>query len=253
MLGPATRIAEFIADADKEYRVEIAFGLATDTGDRYGRVVEDRGAVPMARAQLAAALAQFTGTITQVPPMASAVHVAGRRLYEHARRGSVVDAPPRQVQIFRLDILEIHEEPPAHAWLHVVCSKGTYIRRLCADLGEALGSRAHAQFMVRTRVASHRLEHALTLEELQGRAASGGLGEALLPADVALVDLPAVDLTPAQRQAVMHGQGLPLFKLAGWQALMQVRAVRLRDAQGLLAIGRVEQGVLRPFKVLREW
>lgn len=252
VLGPATRIAEFIADADKEYRVEVAFGLSTDTGDSYGGVVRDRGAVPVSRAQLAAVLGQFTGTITQVPPMASAVHVGGRRLYEHARRGSVVDAPPRQVQIFRLDILEIHEEPPSRAWLHVVCSKGTYIRRLCADLGEALGSGAHAQFMVRTRVASHRLEHALTLEELQGRAASGTLDEVLLPADVALMDLPAVDLTPAQRQAVMHGQGLPLFKLAGWQALMQVRAVRLRDAQGLLAIGRVEQGVLRPFKVLRE-
>lgn len=252
VLGPATRIAEFIADADKEYRVEVAFGLSTDTGDSYGRVVRDSGAVHVARAQLAAVMEQFTGTITQVPPMASAVHVGGRRLYEHARRGIVVEVPPREVQIFGLDILEIHEDPPSRAWLHVVCSKGTYIRRLCADIGEVLGSGAHAQFMVRTRVASHRLEHALTLEELHDRAAAGGLGEVLLPADAALVDLPAVDLTPAQRQAVMHGQGLPLFKLAGWQALMQVRAVRLRDTQGLVAIGKVEQGVLRPFKVLRD-
>lgn len=252
VLGRTTRVAEFIADADKEYRVEMVFGRSTDTGDAYGAVIRDTGLVRIAREQLVAVLPQFTGTIEQIPPMASAVRVGGRRLYEHARQGSVVEAPPREVQIYRLEILDLDEGPPARAWLHVVCSKGTYIRRLCADIGDALGFGAFAQFMVRTRVASHRLEHAQTLEELRDATASGTLTGALQSADEALGDLPAVDLTPAQRQAVMQGQGLPLFKVPNWQAIMRARAVRLRDAQGLVAIGKVEQGVLRPFKVLRE-
>lgn len=252
VLGRATRVAEFIADADKEYRVEIVFGRSTDSGDIYGQVVHERGAVRVGRDELAAILPQFTGTIEQVPPMASAVHVAGRRLYEHARRGSIVEAPPREVRIFRIEVLEMDEGPPSRARLHVECSKGTYIRKLCADIGSALGSGAFAQFMVRTRVGTHRLEQSLTLEELTQRATSGTLAEAMQPADAALDDLPAVDLTPAQRQAVLQGQGLPLFKAPNWQALMQARAVRLRDSQGLVAIGKVEQGVLRPFKVLRE-
>ena len=252
VLGRATRVAEFIADADKEYRVEIVFGRSTDTGDAYGEIVREGAPARVGRDELTAVLHRFTGRIEQVPPMASAVHVGGRRLYEYARQGSTVEAPPREVHIFRIDILEVREGPPAGAWLHVVCSKGTYIRRLCTDIGEAIGSGAYAQFMVRTRVAAHHLDETLTLEEIDRLASSGDLTRALQPTDAALGDLPAVDLTPSQRQAVLHGQGLPLFKVADWQALMQARAIRLRDTQGLVAIGKVEQGVLRPFKVLRE-
>lgn len=252
VLGRATRVAEFIADADKEYRVEIVFGRSTDTGDVYGEVVREGDPGRVTRDELAAVLHRFTGRIEQVPPMASAVHVGGRRLYEYARQGSTVEAPPREVHIFRIDILEMREGAPAGAWLHVACSKGTYIRRLCTDIGDAIGSGAYAQFMVRTRVAAHRLEETLTLEEIDRLTASGDLPRVLQPTDAALADLPAVDLTPAQRQAVLHGQGLPLFKVADWQTLMQARAIRLRDSQGLVAIGKVEQGVLKPFKVLRE-
>jgi tRNA pseudouridine55 synthase len=252
VLGRATRVAEFIADADKEYRVEIVFGRSTDTGDAYGEIVRESLPARVGRDELTAILHRFTGRIEQVPPMASAVHVGGRRLYEYARQGSTVEAPPREVHIFRIDILEVREGPPAGAWLHVVCSKGTYIRRLCTDIGEAIGSGAYAQFMVRTRVAAHHLDETLTLEEIDRLASSGDLTRALQPTDAALGDLPAVDLTPSQRQAVLHGQGLPLFKVADWQVLMQARAIRLRDTQGLVAIGKVEQGVLRPFKVLRE-
>ncbi|MGH2435529.1 MAG: tRNA pseudouridine(55) synthase TruB [bacterium] len=252
VLGRATRVAEFIADADKEYRVEIVFGRSTDTGDAYGEIVRESIPARVGRDELTAILHRFTGRIEQVPPMASAVHVGGRRLYEYARQGSTVEAPPREVHIFRIDILEVREGPPAGAWLHVVCSKGTYIRKLCTDIGEAIGSGAYAQFMVRTRVAAHHLDETLTLEEIDRLASSGDLTRAIQPTDAALGDLPAVDLTPSQRQAVLHGQGLPLFKVADWQVLMQARAIRLRDTQGLVAIGKVEQGVLRPFKVLRE-
>lgn len=252
VVGRATRIAEFIADADKAYRVEAVFGRATDSGDAYGQVLFDRGPMGLDRRRLEATLPQFTGTITQIPPMTSAVRVAGRRLYEHARRGTVVEVPPRQVRVFSLDLLEFMDADPPRAHLHVGCSKGTYIRRLCHDIGEALGCGAYAAFMVRTRVGRYALEDAFTLEELHDLGGAGRFAEALHSADEALADLPAVDLSPAQRQAVMSGQPLPLFKVANWQALMQARAVRLRDASGLVALARVDAGVLKPFRVLRE-
>lgn len=250
-VGRATRLAEFITEADKEYRVEIVFGSATDTGDAYGATIA-RSDAPVSEAALRAVLPQFTGEIAQVPPMASAVHVGGRRLYELHRRGAQVDVPPRRVTVHRLELVEFVNDHPPRARLLVVCSKGTYIRGLCHDLGQTLGSGAHAAFMVRTRVGRYTLEGAATLEELSALAQAENLTAAIEPPDQALADLPAVDLTPLQRQAVLHGQPVPLFKVPGWQQLLQATVVRLRDHTGLVALARVEQGVLKPFKVLRE-
>lgn len=251
-VGRATRLAEFIAEADKEYRVEIVFGRATDTGDAYGATIVEGPDASVTEAALTTVLPQFTGEIAQVPPMASAVHVGGRRLYELHRQGTRVDVPPRRVTVHRLDLVEFLAQRPPRARLHVACSKGTYIRGLCHDIGQALGSGAHAAFMVRTRVGRYTLEGAETLAELAARAEAGDLAAAIEPPDRALADLPAVDLTPPQRQAVLHGQPVPLFKVPGWQQLLQATVVRLRDAQGLVALARVEQGVLKPFKVLRD-
>lgn len=251
-IGRATRIAEFLADADKEYRAEITFGRATDSGDVYGETVRETSDVRLEAQHLAAVLPRFMGEIEQVPPMASAVHVGGTRLYEHARRGTAVEVPPRRVRIFRLDLLEFIAGVPARARLHVACSKGTYIRRLCHDIGEALGCGAHASFMVRTRVGRYTLDAALTLEELQAMATAGRFADALQSVDEAMADLPAVELSAVQRRAVMHGQGVPLFKVANWQRLTSASLIRLRDAQGLVALARVENGLLKPFKVLRD-
>ena len=251
-IGRGTRIVEFLAEAEKEYRVEVTFGRATDTGDAYGETVHEATALHLDTRHVQSVLAQFTGEIEQVPPMASAVHVQGRRLYEHARRGAVVDVPPRRVQIFRLELVEFVRTSPPRAWLHVACSKGTYIRRLCHDIGDALGCGAHASFMVRTRVGQHRIDAAHTLEELAAHARAGRLADVLQPLDEAIGDLPAVELTPPLRRAVMHGHPLPLFKVAHWQRLIGARAVRLRDSGGLVALARVEAGMLKPFKVLRD-
>lgn len=250
-IGRATRIAEFVAETDKEYVVEISFGRATDTGDAYGAALAEReGGVT--DQSLRDVLPRFLGTIEQVPPMASAVHHGGRRLYELHREGAEAQVSPRRVEIHRLEVLDGPSGAPPHARLKVECSKGTYIRGLCHDIGEALGTGAYASFMVRTRVGRYALEEAHTLEELTARHEAGTLGDVVEDADHALGDLPAVDLTPQQRTAVLHGQGVPLFKVARWQALIQAKVVRLRDDKGLIALARVEQGVLRPFKVLRD-
>ena len=249
-VGRATRIAEFVAETDKEYLVEITFGRATDTGDAYGATVKESPA-PVTGDALRGVLPRFIGTITQVPPMASAVHYAGRRLYELHREGTAAAVPAREVTIHALDVLDPPAGDPPRARLRVGCSKGTYIRGLCHDIGVAMGTGAHASFMVRTRVGRYRLEEAHTLEELTALSAAGRLQEAVEDPDLALSDLPAVDLTIQQRTAVLHGQGVPLFKVAHWQTLIQAKVVRLRDPQGLVALARVEQGVLKPFKVLR--
>ncbi|HXF83388.1 MAG TPA: tRNA pseudouridine(55) synthase TruB [bacterium] len=248
-VGRATRLAEFIAESDKAYRVEVVFGRATDTGDAYGATLAEHSAAGLTGEQVASALERFVGEIEQVPPMASAVRYAGRRLYELRREGQTVEVPPRRVRVYQFELLEFWlRDGEARARLDVRCSKGTYIRGLCHELGAALGVGAHAAFMVRTRVGCYTLEDAHTLEEV----ATAGAAPLLRPPDEALAELPAVALTAPQRQAVLHGQGVPLFKVPGWQQLIQARVVQLRDEHGLVALARVEQGVLRPFKVLRE-
>jgi tRNA pseudouridine55 synthase len=249
-IGRATRIAEFVAETDKEYVVEITFGRTTDTGDAYGATIAE-APVSVTDETLRSVLTRFVGTIAQIPPMASAVHYAGRRLYELHREGTEAAVPPREITIHALDVIDPPTGIPPQARLRVACSKGTYIRGLCHDVGAAMGTGAYASFMVRTRVGRYRLEQAHTLEELTALSASGALAEAIEDPDLALSDLPAVDLTTQQRIAVLHGQGVPLFKVAHWQSLIQARVVRLRDPQGLVALARVEQGVLKPFKVLR--
>lgn len=250
-VGRATRIAEFLADADKEYWVEMTVGRSTDSGDVYGNVVRETAVDALTREDVEAVLPRFLGEIDQVPPMASAVHVGGERLYELARRGVTVDVAPRRVRISALELVEVLPSPP-RARLRITCSKGTYIRRLCHDLGEVLGVGAHATFMVRTRVGRHGLANAFTLEEVAALAEAQQLVGTLESLDAALAELPAVDLPPGQHQAVLHGQALPLFKVAHWQQLLGSRAVRVRDAKGLIALARVEAGVLKPFKVLRD-
>ncbi|MDQ7844091.1 MAG: tRNA pseudouridine(55) synthase TruB [Armatimonadota bacterium] len=248
VVGRATRLAEFVAVTDKEYLVEVTFGRATDTGDAYGATVAEHPTEGLTAERVREVLRSFMGEIEQVPPMASAVHVGGRRLYELRREGARVDVPPRRVTIYQLELVEFAAERPARGRLHITCSKGTYIRGLCHEIGTALGVGAHASFMVRTRVGRYLLEDAYALEELTPRS----LEDALESPEAALADLPAVELTAVQRQAVVHGQPVPLFKVPGWQRLVQADLVRLRDARGLVALARVEQGVLKPFKVLRE-
>lgn len=250
-IGRATRIAEFVAETDKEYVVEMTFGRATDTGDAYGAIVAERAA-SITVETLREILPRFTGTIEQIPPMVSAVHHEGRRLYELHRAGIPARVPPRQVTIHYLDVLDAPDGMPPRARLRVGCTKGTYIRGLCHDIGEALGTGAYASFMVRTRVGRYGLDGAHTLEELAAHKEAGTLADIIEDPDRALGDLPVVDLTPQQRTAVLHGQGVPLFKVAHWQSLIQAKVVRLRDPQGLVALARIEQGVLKPFKVLRD-
>ncbi|HXX37248.1 MAG TPA: tRNA pseudouridine(55) synthase TruB [bacterium] len=252
-LGRATRLSEFLTDADKEYRVEMRLGVTTDTGDAYGVPQSpsdpDAATRSVSRAELDAVLRRFTGEIQQIPPMVSAIHHAGTRLYRLARKGEVVEREARRVWIYRIDVLDASADGRT-VLLHVSCGKGTYIRKLCIDVGEALGVGGYAHFMVRTRAGQFELEDAATLDELEALAGRGALVDAIQPMDRAVSHLPAVDLPDRSVPEVLHGHPVPIWKL-GDARVSEDSPVRLRSRRGaLIALARVEEGVLRPFKVL---
>jgi tRNA pseudouridine55 synthase len=253
-LGRATRLSEFLTEADKTYRVELRLGVRTTTGDAYGEVLGAEPVEsnivrrPLSRPAVEAVLKRFVGEILQVPPMVSAIHHEGTRLYRLARRGETVDVQPRRVIVYRIDILSGDREW-TRMLLEVSCGKGTYIRKLCADIGDALGMGGYAHFMVRTRTGEFDLADASTLEELTGLASRGALQDALHSMDQAVNHLPAVDLPDRSISDVLHGHAVPVWKVGA--AAPEDTPVRLRSRRGaLVALARVEGGLLRPFKVL---
>ena len=195
-IGRATRAVEFAADADKEYIAGLKLGVVTNTQDATGEVVEERE-VSATRAELEAALAPFRGEIEQVPPMYSAIKINGKKLYELARKGKEVERKPRPVTIHALEVLD--EAPPEGAdyLLRVVCSKGTYVRTLCHDIGQALGCGGCMSSLRRTVAAGFTLEDSVTLAAVQA-AVDRGEGESLLlPVDHCFRDRPRLALKNA--------------------------------------------------------
>lgn len=166
-LGSATKLADLIGERDKEYVAVLRLGVLTDTQDMTGTVLktaEEELVEKITREDVERAAEKFTGKILQVPPMYSAIWQNGTRLYELARRGEVVERAPRPITIYELKIQKV--ELPL-VTLRVVCSRGTYIRTLCEDMGNALGVGGAMEHLLRTRVGQFRLEDAITLGELQ--------------------------------------------------------------------------------------
>ena len=185
--GAATKFAQVSLDADKGYRATLQLGRTTTTGDAEGEVLRER-AVDVSREQVEAACRRFVGAIAQVPPMHSALKHEGRTLYSLARAGIEVERAPRAVTIHAIEIVELAQDLLT---VDVRCTKGTYIRTLAADIGEALGCGAHLAALRRTASGALTLAGAHTLDELaaQGEAARDAL---LLPADALLGDWPEV-------------------------------------------------------------
>ena len=207
-LGRATKFARFFEALDKTYWTVMELGVCTDTQDATGQVTQTRDVPSVQREQIEAALEPFRGCIEQVPPMYSAVKHQGQRLYKLARQGQVVAREPRQAHIRRLDLLHIHGP---QLTLSVTCSKGTYIRTLCEDIGLALGYGAHMKTLQRCRIGAFSLAQAAALDYLRCDAAPS-LGEmpGLSPLSHALAFLPRLTLTPPQYEAVQTGQGRAL-------------------------------------------
>ena len=204
-LGRATRLLPFLPTEPKRYLAEIVFGAETDTLDAAGEVTATADAGMVDEAGLRAALAGFLGPQEQVPPMVSAIKVAGERLYAKARRGEQVERAPRQIVISELELLDFTPGTEPRATVAVACSGGTYVRSLAADLGRALGTLAHLASLRRTAVGRFTDDDAHTLEEL---AAPGGLAAAVLDPAAAMASTATRSLTPAEASAVATGRTL---------------------------------------------
>ena len=198
-LGRAARLVEYMEDADKSYRTEIAFGYATDTGDVYGEVVESvENPVLPSEEELRSVLRLFVGEIEQTPPAYSAIKVGGQRAYDLARQGENVETPIRTVTIYRLELVHV-DSARRRILVDVDCAKGTYIRSLCTDIGAALRLPATMRFLLRTRVGGFMLANSYTLEEL------AEVRETALCAPDTALDLPVYELAPQRVKAFYSG------------------------------------------------
>ena len=240
-VGRATRAVEFAADSDKEYIAGLKLGVVTNTQDITGEVLEERP-VDVTGEQLRAALARFTGDIEQVPPMYSAVKINGKKLYELARKGREVERRPRSVAIRTLELLGWPEAGEDFT-LRVACSKGTYVRTLCHDIGQTLGCGGCMSALRRVKAAGFTLEDSVALEAVQA-AVDRGEGESLLlPVDRYFAGLPVLLLKTAGAEKKVRN-GAPLRVPGAADGDYRVYGAD----KTFLALGRVSDGTLSTVK-----
>ena len=237
-IGRATRAAEFLESAEKEYVAGLRLGVVTDTQDTSGTVLETNS-VCVTRAQLEAALRQFLGPIEQIPPMYSAIKINGQKLYELARRGQEVARRPRSITIHALELLE---GEGADWTVRVRCSKGTYVRTLCHDLGRALGCGGCMSSLRRTRAGSFTLAQAVTMQQVLDFAAGQDPQQLLMPVDAVSAAHPPLIVTLGQAAKLKNGA-----QVKDWQFQPGTYRVYAEDGEFLL-LGRVEGGVLTTIK-----
>jgi tRNA pseudouridine55 synthase len=206
--GEATKFSQDLLEADKTYEAHVRLGETTTTGDAEGEVLQTRP-VTVDEASIRAALPRFTGSISQVPPMYSALKRDGKPLYEYARAGQTLEREARQVTILSLELVTCSLPEVAEFTFRVTCSKGTYVRTLAEDIGEALGCGAHLRGLRRTAVGPLTLEGALTLEALNTLDHAQRVAK-LAPVDALLKTLPAVWLDETLAKRFSHGQRLRL-------------------------------------------
>ncbi|WP_310550361.1 tRNA pseudouridine(55) synthase TruB [Paenibacillus glufosinatiresistens] len=251
-LGRATRVVEYIQDLPKEYVAVLRLGVSSDTEDLTGTLTESEEEIRVTEEEVRGALERFRGVISQVPPMYSAVKVDGRRLYELAREGKVVERKSREVEIYEIEMLGMTPTPDGRhrdVAFRALCSKGTYIRTLCVDIGRALSVPAAMVKLERTRSGGITLDRCLTLEQIAARMERGDLQEALIPADQAIAHLPEHRVMEEKRKAALQGQ-----RLAARFVAPEVGAsgpIRLYDEKGefLGIFEREESGAIAPVKV----
>ncbi|HHV61607.1 MAG TPA: tRNA pseudouridine(55) synthase TruB [Firmicutes bacterium] len=278
LIGGATRVAQFMATGYKKYRAEILLGVSTDTLDSSGRVTRVVPEFRIDRSTLERVLSSFTGRISQVPPMVSAVHYEGRRLYELAREGRIVERKPREVEVREIKVVGFRGpagtaskgdasqgmdgdlDPGApelvfgsRVIVDIECSSGTYIRSLASDIGDALGTGAHLSFLVRTLACGFALTDAATLEEIKESVDRLGRPGMLLPVASGLRHIPEVTLAGEDVMRVQNGASVIVAGLHHYESGSLVRLHAPDPDASLVAIAKVvaagEGIVARPIRV----
>jgi len=200
-LGNATKLCDILTDKKKEYVAELLLGVVTDTQDTTGRVLKEMP-VDVCEAQVRTAVASFEGRSMQIPPMYSALKVNGKKLYELAREGKQIERAPRPIEIFELEILSVNLPVVK---IRVLCSKGTYIRTLCADIGEKLGCGGCMKSLLRTGVERFSLKDANTLSDIETIRDEGKLSSLIIPVDEIFSELKKIHIMPEYAMFVENG------------------------------------------------
>ena len=211
VLGGATRFCELLPNHDKEYLATFRLGITTDTLDITGKIISE-SPVTATKDDVVVALESFTGEISQLPPMYSAVSVNGQRLYDLARQGIEIERQARKVMIYSADLFE-HDENTHEYKISVSCSSGTYIRTLIDDIGKKLGCGAVLTELRRTRANGFCAEQAITVEQLEEAAANNAVESVLIPVEKALESYPSVQVTEAQAKRFSNGGELDLNRI----------------------------------------
>ena len=236
-LGKGTRLLRFVQDHAKEYEARVQFGVATDSLDADGAILE-REPMPVSEAEVVDAAARFRGTILQVPPMVSARRVGGRRLYELAREGREVEREGRPVEIHELTVEDFAPSEYPEATLRVRCSKGTYIRTLADDIARALGGRAHLTALRRIANGSLRAGAAHTVDDVVAASERGTFADLVLSLRDGLVDMSEVVVSAEIGRGVSHGTPLAAAHLGREAGEGPVKVVG--PSGELLAVYRIE-------------
>jgi tRNA pseudouridine55 synthase len=243
--GEATKTVPFVVEGRKAYRFTVRFGVETDTDDADGKAVETSDRRPT-REEIEAALPQFIGEISQVPPRYSALKIEGARAYDLAREEEDFELAPRLVTIDGLLLVDHPDQD--HCTLEAECGKGTYVRALARDLGRALGCLAHVSALRRTRVGAFTAAEAITLEQVEAAAEAGHdtLLGLLRPVETALQDIPALSLSSSDAARLRQGQAV---LLRGRDAPVVTGPVYAVSRGALVALGEVAQGEFKPRRI----
>jgi len=263
LVGRATRLAQFLSDAEKEYEATIRFGFATETGDVTGKPLDegdtrDRRKLALNADDVEAAMASLRGEIEQTPPMYSAKKVKGRKLYELARRGEEIERAAVRVNVLQFESLPPNHEPLQHnddgtidLAVRVTCSAGTYVRTLAESAGAFLGVGAHLVRLQRTRAGKFHLADAITLADLEEKFSRETPATLLISPSAALSHLPWLTLDAEDERRTRHGMGVPpASESQPWPAQ---QPVRMQDVNGdLVAVGFYDEarGMIQPSVVL---
>ncbi|HEX6593941.1 MAG TPA: tRNA pseudouridine(55) synthase TruB [Bacillota bacterium] len=249
-IGQATKIVPFLMDTDKTYITEMKLGIATETEDQQGKVIAEKEVNnPPSQQEIENVLQSFQGTITQVPPMYSAVKVKGKRLYEYARQGLHVERPKRQITIHQIEHLP-SEQSDRTIRMKVVCSKGTYIRTLCVDIGKRLGYPAHMSDLVRIESGPIRQQDTIHLQTVEKAFTQNRHSELLLPIERGIEHLDTLFVDESTKKRVLFGQKLP--KPVGQ---LQTNPFAVKYDNQLLAIYQIHPKVpheIKPVRVFNE-
>lgn len=238
-LGKSTKAVQFITDKKKKYRTTIKFGVETETYDKYGTVLRQEAVESIDIEKLKTVMEEFRGPIKQLPPIYSAIKVDGKKLYQYALEGEEIEIKEREVEIYQLDLLDYNGKD--EVVLDIECSKGTYIRSICHDIGQKMGCGAAMWQLIRTASSPFTIEQSYTLEEIEKAAAECTIDNMLQNADIIFMELPTLEIKVTARSAAINGS--PIYGMGTIEDLEQIQEnleVRLYCEQEFLGIGTVK-------------